>query len=342
MSYAVNFILALAGSLLAAASLAAGEALRTDEPFARRITPRLLLSLALLGSAVVGGGAEVLRAPAGLFAPLAVLLLAAGTGTALWAFIDGPRRRGDESLEERITRRGKFALGLLVAALVADLSTGRALATVKQLQGPGGTTSILGVLGLFLLVLGTGAAAATFRSRPPLLPDAPSLAGRASPLARGAFLLLVLALAVVGLAGVLAPASGLFLCLTLVILGIATGLAAWLIDIKAEKREEPAPWGIAPRAWVSLGLLALAGVVLGAQEFRLLRGVTGPTAGQVQAAQPATPAGDGPSLFNLEFYHLQERDNRTLGRPSVGSSNPQDKEVNLTKYFAEREKSEKK
>jgi hypothetical protein len=303
MSYALNFILSLAGSLCVTSALAAGEALRTDEPFARRITPRLLLSLALLGSAVVGATFEVLRAPAGLFSHLALLLLAAGTGTAVWAFLAGPRRRGDEALGERITPHGKLALGLLLAAQVADLSTGRALATVQLLRGPGsGTTPILGVLGLFLLVLGTGAAAAMFRSGSALLRDAGSVGQRFSPLAKGTFLLLAMALAVVGLAGLLAPESGLFLCLTLLTLGITTGLAALFLDLKAGAGAEPAPWGISARAWVSLGLLALAGLVLGAQEVQLLGtsasqmgGLGSPRADQSAAARPVA---DGPSVWS--------------------------------------------
>jgi hypothetical protein len=74
VSSGVIQILALAGSVCALSSLAAGEALRKDgEPFWKRVTSRMLLSLALLGCAVVGSAGNLV--PQGTFSTLAEYLL---------------------------------------------------------------------------------------------------------------------------------------------------------------------------------------------------------------------------------------------------------------------------
>src|SRR5439155_22770802 len=97
MSQALSHVLALAGSLCAAPSLVAGEALRPgDEPSWRRLTPRMLLSLLLLGFAVLVGALELVAPPAGAASGSwpGLVLLALGTGATLWAYHGGPRRRG--------------------------------------------------------------------------------------------------------------------------------------------------------------------------------------------------------------------------------------------------------
>jgi hypothetical protein len=308
MSHAVSLILSLLGALGAVSSLAAGEALRTDEePLRRRFTPRLLVTLALLASAVVAGALALLRGPAG-GSPLpaaSLLLLAAGTGATLWAYADGPRRRGDEPLGERLTPRGKLALGLLAGAQVLDLSSGRTLATIKEVQAPGnGAVSLLTVLGLVVLALGTAVAAVMFRVGSPLAPGPGPLVPRLSPLAKGTYLLLGLALAVVGLATLLAPEVGMLMCLLLLTLGTVSGLFALVMASKPGTRDEPAPWGISSRAWVSLALLVLACFVLGAREVNPLsasRNREGAAKQVKPAEQPALASAvtDQPSVWLL-------------------------------------------
>src|SRR5262245_47268527 len=131
------------------------------------------------------------------------------------------------------------------------------------------SVSILALLALFLVALGTGVAVATFRSRSPLSQEGGFFLKRMSPLARGAFLILALALVVVGVASLFKPEVGMFICLILLTLGIASGLLALFFTSKPGV-DEPAPAGISSRGWVSLTLLGLAGVVLVAQEARVL------------------------------------------------------------------------
>jgi hypothetical protein len=305
------------GSLCATSSLAAGEALRkNDEPFLRRITPRMLLSLAFLGSAVVGNAQAWLRtpesAPAG--SVLSLLLLAAGAGVTLWAYLRGPRRRGDESLGERLTLRGKLALGLLSAALVVDLCSGGLLGMIKQFQAcASGSVSILATLSLVLVTLGTGAVAATFRSGNALLPGTASLLHRLSPLAKGAFTLLGLALAVVGLADLISPEQPMLVCLALLALGITTGLAALSFAPVPGTTKAPGPWSISSRGWVSLAFLGLAGGVLVSQEARLV-GLLGnmavSTANRSSSAlrEPVGPVTDEPSNWSMKKYQSAQTD----------------------------------
>jgi hypothetical protein len=300
MSYLVNLILTFAGSLCATSCLAAGEALRTgDQPFWRRMTPRMLLSLALLSCATVGTALALFLQPSSLAlgACISLLLLAAGTGATLWAYVAGPPYRGGESLGERLTRRGKLALALLTLSQIVDLGAGAALAAVASAASPSGSraletlehlqassqqsVSILALLGLFLMTLGTAVAVATFRSSSPLSPEGGYFLKRMSLLARGAFLILGLALAVVGFASLLKPEVGMFICLMLLSLGIVSGLLA-LFSRSKPGVDEPARWGISSRGWVSLTLIALAGVVLVAQEARAL----GPLGTRTDAGEP--------------------------------------------------------
>src|SRR5262249_38700311 len=102
-----------------------------------------------------------------------------------------------------------------------------------------------------------------------------------SLLARGAFLILGLALVVVGFATLLKPEVGMFICLLLLTLGIVSGLLA-LFSSSKPGVDEPTRWGISSRGWVSLTLLALAGVVLVAQETRVL----GPLGTRTDASEP--------------------------------------------------------
>ena len=143
------------------------------------------------------------------------------------------------------------------------------------------SVSILALLALFLVALGTGVAVATFRSRSPLSGEGGFFLKRMSPLARGAFLILALALVVVGVASLLKPEVGMFISLLLLTLGIVSGLLA-LFSSSKPGVDEPARWGISSRGWVSLTLLALAGVVLVAQEARVL----GPLGARTDAAEP--------------------------------------------------------
>jgi hypothetical protein len=301
MSYSINFILSFAGSLCATSCLAAGEALRTsDRSFLKRMTPRMLLSLALLSCATVGTALALFLPPATI-APgpcISLLFLAAGTGATLWAYVAGPPQRGGESLGERITRRGMLALALLTVSQFIDMGGGPALAAVANAVGPSGhrarealehlqasgqqSVPILALLALFLMALGTGVALATFRSRGPLAPEGGPFLKRMSPLAKGTFLILGLALVVVGIASLLKPEVGVFICLMLLTLGIVSGLLALFFTAKPGVAE-PAPGGISSRGWVSLTLLALAGVVLVAQEAH----VFGPLTARMDASQPS-------------------------------------------------------
>jgi hypothetical protein len=301
MSYSINFILSFAGSLCATSCLAAGEALRTsDQSFLKRMTPRMLLSLALLSCATVGTALALFLQPTSI-APgpcISLLFLAAGTGATLWAYVAGPPQRGGESLGERITRRGMLALALLTVSQFIDMGGGPALAAVANAVGPSGhrarealahlqasgqqSVSILALLALFLMALGTGVALATFRSRGPLAPEGGPFLKRMSPLAKGTFLILGLALVVVGIASLLKPEVGMFICLMLLTLGIVSGLLALFFTAKPGVAE-PAPGGISSRGWVSLTLLALAGVVLVAQEAH----VFGPLTARMDASQPS-------------------------------------------------------
>jgi hypothetical protein len=289
MNFPLSLVFSLAGSLCAASALAAGEALRTaDEPFRRRLTARMVLSLVLLGCALVSSALELLGpAPGGGSASgLGLLLLAAASGATLWAYWRGPPRRGNESLRERLTRRGLLALGLLALALFVAAGGGRALAKIaplkdlfraprlrlgEQFQALGRqAVSILAVVGLFLVMVGTGTAVALFRSRSPLLPGQGFGWKRLSGLAKGTLCILGLALAVVALASVLSSVAGMFLSLALLALGIVTGAIALLPAFRSDPPGGLALGGISPRGWVSLALLGLSGVVLATQDARIL------------------------------------------------------------------------
>jgi hypothetical protein len=171
-----------------------------------------------------------------------------------------------------------LALALLTASQVVDLGGGRALETLAHLQQ---SVSMLALLVLFLVALGTGVAVATFRSHSPLTGEGGSFLKRMSPLARGAFVILGLALVVLGIATLLKPEVGMFICLMLLTLGIGSGLLA-LVSISKPGVDEPTRWGISSRGWVSLTLLALAGIVLVAQEARVL----GPLDTRTNAGEP--------------------------------------------------------
>jgi hypothetical protein len=273
-----------------------------------RSSVRMILSLAFLGSALAGTALELFWAPTGA-APgpwLGLLLLAAGTAATLWAFACGPRRRGGETLRERFTPSGS-SRWLLAAAQVVDLFSGKDSATVQQLQATAGAVSaVLGALGLVLLALGTGAAVATFRSRTALAPGDGPPARRLSPLARGTFTLLGLALAAVGLAALFTPEVGTLLCLVLLTVGILTGLGAVGIIPRSGTRDEPRSLGISSRGWVSLVFLLLAGVSLGGQQVRLpwsLEGLGAGEGGQSQARkqEPTARVGDEPSIWSQPY-----------------------------------------
>jgi hypothetical protein len=310
VSSGVSLILALAGSAYAISSLAAGEALRKDQrPFRKRVTSRMLLALALLGCAVVGKLLAGHQASEGAASGsgLSLLLLAAGTAATLWAFVGGPPYRGGESLGERITPRGSLAFGLLTAAQFVDLYNGPIPAAIKQFQSSAnGSTSILALLGLVLVPLGTAAAAATFHSRKPLLANAGPLLRRLSPLTKGTLALLGLALGVVGLACFLSSDEVMLLCFVLLALGAMTCFFALYFAAKHGANDAPGPWGISSRGWVSLAFLALAGGLLGAREARLLGPLDSLTvAANKSGASPreaAAPAGDEPSVWSMKKY----------------------------------------
>jgi hypothetical protein len=270
----------------------------------------MLLSLALLGSAVVGRLLAGPQASAGAASGsgLSLLLLAAGTLATLWAFVSGPAHRGGEFLGERITPRGTLALGLLTAAQLLDLDTGHLRATIKEFQSSSnGSTSILTMLGLVLVALGTAAAAATLRSGNPLLATTGPLLQRLSPLAKGTLALLGLALGVVGMACLLSSDVALLLCFVLLALGATTCLFALFVAAKPGANDAPGPWGISSRGWVSLALLALAGGVLGAQEARRLGSLgsvsaAGPNKTGTSPRDPVDPVGDAPSVWSMRKY----------------------------------------
>jgi hypothetical protein len=333
MSHPVNLVLSFAGSLCATSCLAAGEALRTGEQsFLKRMTPRMLLSLALLSCATVGTALALLLQPSTI-APaswISLLFLAAGTGATLWAYVAGPPCRGGESLGERITRRGMLALALLTVSQVADLGGGTALAAVANAVGPSGqraletlahlqasgreSVSILALLALFLVALGTGVAVATFRSPNPLSAEGRFFLNRMSPLAKGTFLILGLALVVVGFASLFEPEVGMFICLLLLALGIASGLLALFFTSKPGVAE-PAPGGISSRGWVSLTLLALAGVVLVAQEARVLPALVARTDAAEPGGREQSPSATGSGAG---------------AAPTPGTDSPNYKVVDLT------------
>jgi hypothetical protein len=308
--------LGLAGSAYTLSSLARGEALRKDgEPFRKRVTSRMLLSLALLGCAVGGSllaGYQALQG-AGPGSGLSLLLLAAGTVATLWAFVGGPAYRGGESLSERITPRGKVALGLLTGAQLVDLYNSHLRATLEQFQSSAnGSTSILAMLGLVLVALGTAGAAAVFHSRKPLVANAGPLLRRLSPLAKGTLSLLGLALGLVGLASFLSSELAMLLCFVLLALGATTCVFALTFAAEYGANDAPGPWGISSRGWVSLALLALSGGVLGAREARLLAPFDSLTA--VANKSGASPrdavafVGDQPSVWSMRKYEPTSTD----------------------------------
>jgi hypothetical protein len=194
------------------------------------------------------------------------------------------------------------------------------------------SVSILALLALVQLALGTGVAVATFRSRAPLSPEGGRFLKRLSPLARGAFVILALALALVGCEALFKPEVGMFICLTLLTLGIASGLLALFFTSK-HGAEEPAPWGISSRGWVSLTLLALAGVVLVAQEAR----VQGPLAPSAVAGQPSAqiPAKAGTPSPGYKVVDLSRgiRPSLTPVVPSRGA--PEDERTQLKRELQE-------
>jgi hypothetical protein len=173
------------------------------------------------------------------------------------------------------------ALVLLAGAIALSLGAGL---TAGGLVGAPAASSGLGLLGLLLVFVGTVAELAAFRSGDLVRAGGGPALRRLSPRARGTFAILGLAAAAVGSAAALAPATGLYLCLVLLLLGAGSGLAATLLHGRAGSAGEPLPWRVSPRGWVSLGLLASAGVVLGAAQF-------GPTAGWREAA-PSLSVGD--------------------------------------------------
>lgn len=310
MNSAATSLLSLAGCLSAYFSLASGEALRTEDgPAPRRFTPRMVLSLVCLCAAVLGSLAMAFQAPGGLsfFMCLPALLLAMGTGLILWAYLTGPRLRGNETLGERLTRRGQIALGVLVAGQLAELATGQAFAPLKQwLPSSTGVLAFLGVLGLLLVLLGTGTAAMLYRSSTLLLPREGSLLKRLRLPVKGAVLFLSLALVVLGLASLLAPEIEAFMTLLFLTLGIVTGIMALYLDRKAGSASEAAPWGVSPRGWVSLGLLGLTAVTLGVQDLRLLgfwgeRKVTDAERERAQQRASLPPVLDQPSAWSMRL-----------------------------------------
>jgi len=266
----------------------------------------MVLSLVCLCAAVFGSLAEAVQAPGGLslFACLPALLLAAGTGLILWVYVNGSPFQGNETLGERLTPRGKLALGLLVVGQLAELSTGQAVAPLKQFLPSGTVTlAVLGMLGLLLVLLGTGTAAILYRSGIVLLPREGPLLKRLNLPAKGSVLFLVLALLVVGLASLVAFDIEWFMSLLFLTLGIVTGFLALFLDSKGGPRSESAPWGISPRGWVSLGLLTLTAVTLATQDLRLL-GVWGEQkegglAKSRAESVPVRPVLDRPTAYSL-------------------------------------------
>jgi hypothetical protein len=266
----------------------------------------MLFCLILLGLATAVSTAEAVRAPMGSV-PLTILtplLLAAGTGTTLLAFATSPRRQGNESLKERITGRGLIALGLLLGAQGVNVLAGLDVMGITQLQSAGSwTAAILPVLALSLVAIGTGAAAAAFRSRNSLRPGSEPVLKRLSPLARGTFILLGLALGVLGFTSLATLDSGLVPSLILVALGIVAGLFALFADSRGERSGEPVRKGISPRAGVSLALLVLAVVVLGGQGYRLLGGSSDGTALDAKKTSLEKPDASDQGVYAAPINH---------------------------------------
>jgi hypothetical protein len=335
MSNAATTFLALAGSACAALSLASGEALRRDDgPFARRITPRQLLALVLLGLAVVEGAADGLRgrgSPA-LLALASALILAAGTGAMLWTFATGPRFRGDESLGERITWRGKIVLGVLLAALVVDLAAGGAVAELLKVRVPG--SLVLALVALLLIALGTVATASTLHAGSPLLFASEQTPRRLSPLAKATAVLLGLALAAITLATILAPEVGLRLGQVLLALGVASGLYALVHNGTANAPPQPGLMGISSPGWLSLAFLGLAGVVVGIQAAVLLN--------RSERSLTATSArsGTGPQAPLGQPEKVDQRDWRWKpdSERSVDVTNPEAELARLRRQVSELQK----
>jgi hypothetical protein len=234
-------------------------------------------------------------------------LLLAGAGATLWAYTGGRQVRDGAPAGERVTGRAKLALGLLVADLCVDLSSGRVAEAVQQFGTLAGRTNFLLSAPAFILVLlGTGAATVTFRSGSPLLSGPGSPLRRLGPRVKGTLAALGLALSALVLAAVLAPDPGLYLGLVLLTLGIGAGLLALFHQARAPAGEDPAAWGIAPRGWVSLALLGAAGLVLGTQEIHYLGSPGGSVArltGKSRAADPAPVVAtqDAPSTWSMRF-----------------------------------------
>jgi hypothetical protein len=173
--------------------------------------------------------------------------------------------------------------------------------------------SVLVLLGLVLVALGTGALAATFRSGKSLVPGTATLLHRLSPLAKGSFLLLGVALAVVGLVNLLSPERPLLSCLVFLALGITTGLGTVCFASVPGTRDAPGPWSISSHGWVSLAFLGLAGGVLATHEARLvglLGSMAASTANRSATAVrgPAGPVTDEPSNWSMRKYQSAQTD----------------------------------
>jgi hypothetical protein len=298
MSYTLTHVLSLAGSATAAVSLASGEGLRDEGEAARRARPRMLLSLVLLGAAVVAGTAEL--AAGGALPHLGLLLLAAGAGLTYRAYRAAPPRRDEESPRRRFTRPGLVAVGVLAAAEFVLFGGDRLLpagaVSSGNLQAAAGqAVGALNALGVVAVAAATILAAALFRSRGPVAPGDGFGWRRLTPLARKALGAQALALAVVGLAGALSADPGTFTALTLLLLGAGAGVAALL---HGPRPDAPAPWGVSPRGWVSLVLLALAGLSLASREVSLLWPPAA-SARQADGTSVAGPVTDPPSVWSL-------------------------------------------
>jgi hypothetical protein len=314
MSHVVSFALSLVGSLLATWSLAAGGSHHQDDPETRRRIPLLLtLALLFLGAALVGRAVELLSVRASV-APLdwiELALLMAGAGATLWAFLGSKSDRIASTFGTNLSRRGRLALALLGADLVVDVARGRVTEAVQQLPGPaGGLAFLVGIPTLLALVLGTGAATLAFRSSSPLVAEPGSLRRRLNAPTRGMLALLALALAGVVLAARIAPESELFLCLMLLTMGIATGLVALFYQARAPLQEQPAPWGISARGWVSLALLAAAVVTLGVQQMRYLDHsayvASRPSKSEATKAVPEEITAEAPSTWSMRLLPRPE------------------------------------
>src|SRR5947209_1981634 len=102
--------------------------------------------------------------------------------------------------------------------------------------------SLVGILGLVLVILSTAAVFLTFRAGPLLEPGAEVLWKRLRPRVRGTLVLVMLAIAVVGLHDRIAPASEVLLGLILFLLGVGAGLFSYVAH--SPGLGEPAPLGI--------------------------------------------------------------------------------------------------